>query len=76
MDIPIDEQMLIFFDEINDLISKIHSVRDEFVDNKIGYCNEILKSVFLRAYVNYLKKGGNDMRRPISIKNHFDKFLI
>ena len=76
MDIPIDEQMLIFFDEINDLISKIHSVRDEFVDNKIGYCNEILKSVFLRAYVNYLKKGGNDMRRPISIKNHFDKFLV
>jgi hypothetical protein len=75
MDISIDEQMLIFFEEIQNFISNIHLVRDEFVSYDIGYCNEILKSIFLRTYIFYLKKGGDDIRRPFSIKSHFDKFL-
>lgn len=76
MNVKIDDHILKFFDEINQLILTIHLVRDEFVNNKIGFCNEILKSVFLRTYVSYLKKGGDDIIRPISVKSHFNKFTL
>jgi hypothetical protein len=67
-----NEQLLIFFDEMNNFIIELNSVKIEFetknIDTKIIIC------LILRVYVFYLNKS-YDKIRPISVKSHIAKYL-
>jgi hypothetical protein len=69
-----NEQLLIFFDEMNILIKQLHDVNNEFVINKILNYEGIIKNLILICYVYYLNKS-YDTTRPISVKSHIDKYL-
>jgi hypothetical protein len=71
-----EEQLLIFYNNLFDFILNLHKVRREFVTNKIGWCNDILKNLFLTMYVHYLENSRNEVNRPISVKSHIDKYLV
>jgi hypothetical protein len=70
-----EEQTLIFYDDMVNFITELHQVRREFLEHDVGYCNEILKNLFLTLYIYYLNNNQSDFRRPFSIKTHIDKYL-
>jgi hypothetical protein len=45
--LPINDQLLDFFNEMNDFITELKEVRYEFLKYEIGFCNEIIKNLIL-----------------------------
>ncbi len=68
------EQLLVFFDEINNFIIELNDARNEFEHHKIKIFNPIIKNLILSCYIFYLNKS-YDKIRPVSVKSHIDKYL-
>jgi hypothetical protein len=68
------KQLLIFFDEMNNFIIELNSVKIEFHQKNIESFTKIIICLILRVYVFYLNKS-YDKIRPISVKSHIVKYL-